>query len=438
MGGYDWIPLALEKSKKCAREDEGRGGPASTSARGFALRRSVAENTLPPLVIPAPQNAPAARRLRAPPSHEGLSPKKLRAQRDRTRACARPAQGPAPAEPPRIKNRNEHQNGPGQFCSPCVPRPPRAPTTAPQPRRLPRGVARPASSSTCASDAGLASDPRMDAVEARRKKSVRQMTTVELMTNPRGPVLDYSFLEIADVSELRSIAPRSGYREKPPDKIETKDRYGRATVVDNPLCKEWTPPPAGPGGQKLVTEGIKLSNNQLSMLPGATHIILREILERSWLLRWVDLSFNQLEHIPDILASYGRLNTLYLHCNRIHSAAQTKSLARLENLHALTLHGNPCEDSKHYKNVVLSYCPALRKLDFSTVIGQDREAAQVFLHRVSAASKVKDCSPHDEAEVIPPRTHHVGGMHSGTDYAMAVATAQGLERERAHGAPIGP
>jgi len=265
------------------------------------------------------------------------------------------------------------------------------------------------------------------------------MTTIELMTNPRGPVLDYSFLEITDVGELRSIAPRSGYREKPPDKIETKDRHGNLIVVDNPLCKLWTPSPAGPGGQKLVVEGLKLSNNQLSLLPGATHIILREILERSWLLRWVDLSFNQLEHVPDVLASYSRLNTLYLHCNRIQNAAQTKSLGRLENLHALTLHGNLCEESKHYRKVVLSYCTGLRKLDFSTVTKQDREAAFIFRQRVSAASKAKGSggAVADEVEVVP-MPHHAGGVHSGSDYAEAVATAQGLEREQAHGAPIGP
>jgi hypothetical protein len=268
---------------------------------------------------------------------------------------------------------------------------------------------------------------------------MRQMTTIELMTNPRGPVLDYSFLEITNVDELRSVAPRSGYREKPPDKIETKDRHGNLIVVDNPLCKLWTPSPAGPGGQKLVVEGLKLSNNQLSLLPGATHIILREILERSWLLRWVDLSFNQIEHVPNILASYGRLNTLYLHCNRIQSAAQSKLLGRLDNLHALTLHGNPCEESKHYRKVVLSYCTVLRKLDFSTVTKQDREAAHIFCQRVSAASKVKGCGGAvDEAEVVPLPHHTADGVHSGSDYAEAVATAQGLEREQAHGAPIGP
>ena len=135
-------------------------------------------------------------------------------------------------------------------------------------------------------------------------------------------------------------------------------------LVDNPLLVSWVAPLPGPGGNQLVTQGLKLSNNSLSALPGATHIILREILERSWLLRWVDLSFNKLESVPEVLASYHRLNTIYLHANRIQSASQAKRLAALANLHSLTIHGNPCADSKHYKKVVLCNCTHLRSLDF--------------------------------------------------------------------------
>jgi len=267
------------------------------------------------------------------------------------------------------------------------------------------------------------------------------MTTVELMTNPRGPVLDYSFLEIADVNELRSVAPRSGYRERPPSKIESKDKYGNSILVDNPLCKMWTQPPSGPNGQKLITQGLKLANNELTVLPGCTHIILREILERSWLLLWIDLSFNKLEEIPEVLASYHRLNTLYLHANRIKSAAQAKILKKNENLHSLTLHGNPCESAKHYRKVVVSHCPSLRKLDFSTVTKQERVEAEIFEERVSS-SKARNGSREsrhkEELETHPPTSHHTGGLHTGKDYAMAVACEQGRERERRYGAPIGP
>jgi len=176
------------------------------------------------------------------------------------------------------------------------------------------------------------------------RKTVRQLKTIELMTNPQGPVLDYSFLEIHTIEELTSVAPRSGYRERPPEKIETKDAFGKVKLVENPLLKTWEPPPVGPGGQALVTEGLKLSNNHFTSLPGATHIVLREVLERSWLLRWIDLSFNNLESIPEVLSSYLRLNTIYLHANRIRNAAQVffsffpPSAAALANLNARTLY----------------------------------------------------------------------------------------------------
>ena len=175
------------------------------------------------------------------------------------------------------------------------------------------------------------------------RKTVRQLKTIELMTNPQGPVLDYSFLEIQTIEELTSVAPRSGYRERPPEKIETKDAFGKVKLVENPLLKTWEPPPVGPGGQALVTEGLKLSNNHLTSLPGATHIVLREVLERSWLLRWIDLSFNNIESIPEVLSSYLRLNTIYLHANRIRNAAQVffpcfPLAAALANFNVLTLY----------------------------------------------------------------------------------------------------
>jgi hypothetical protein len=186
------------------------------------------------------------------------------------------------------------------------------------------------------------------------RKTVRQLKTIELMTNPQGPVLDYSFLEIQTIEELTSVAPRSGYRERPPETIETKDAFGKVKLVDNPLLKTWEPPPVGPGGQALVTEGLKLSNNHFTSLPGATHIVLREVLERSWLLRWIDLSFNNLESIPEVLSSYLRLNTIYLHANRIRNAAQvffSPSAAARANLNALTLY-------YYYLNLLLTKPPA--------------------------------------------------------------------------------
>jgi len=262
------------------------------------------------------------------------------------------------------------------------------------------------------------------------------MTTVELMTNPGGPVLDYSFLRIADIRDLRTVAPRSGYREKPPENIETTDRYGTVLVVDNPLLKEWVPPPAG---RLLVTQGLKLSNNELSSLPGVTHIILREVLERSWLLRWIDLSFNNLQDIPEAISSYSRLNTLYLHANRITHASQVKILTT-PDLHSLTLHGNPCENGRHYKKVVLAHCAALRRLDFSTVTKHDRELATIFAQRMAAAasSKPKEhalqrAEAGEEDQVVTARVCYAGGLHASAGYALSVAIAQGKERELQYG-----
>jgi len=45
-------------------------------------------------------------------------------------------------------------------------------------------------------------------------------STVQLMKNPQGPPLDYSFLEIKQIEELREVMPRTGFRKQPPETIE--------------------------------------------------------------------------------------------------------------------------------------------------------------------------------------------------------------------------
>lgn len=45
-------------------------------------------------------------------------------------------------------------------------------------------------------------------------------STVALMRNPQGPPLDYSFLDIKLIEELREVMPRSGFRKQPPETIE--------------------------------------------------------------------------------------------------------------------------------------------------------------------------------------------------------------------------
>eukprot|EP00802_Teleaulax_amphioxeia_P027829 Tamp_29295.p1 GENE.Tamp_29295~~Tamp_29295.p1 ORF type:complete len:253 (+),score=42.71 Tamp_29295:41-760(+) len=202
------------------------------------------------------------------------------------------------------------------------------------------------------------------------------MTVNEMCASPQGPPLDYSFLEIRTIEELREVMPRSGYRKQPPEFLE--DEMGQQ--IPNPAREEWVPAP----NPNMRTEALKMGNNMLTALPPAFNIIIREIIDTPRNLSWIDLSFNLLEEIPSVLSSYTNLNVIYLHANRIRKVTpgQCVGLVDLPKLRSLTLHGNPCEQqTKNYRLLVTGMFRQIKTLDFTTITSIDREKADGFYAR---------------------------------------------------------
>ncbi|KNC53570.1 leucine rich repeat containing 51 [Thecamonas trahens ATCC 50062] len=270
------------------------------------------------------------------------------------------------------------------------------------------------------------------------------------------PPLDYSFKELTDVLSIVHEEPRSGYRrivEIDDEEMEAAAR--QAAVLGGVAGDDGDDVEAGASAKALsgpqtkgrgkgkapsrppgITTAIRLCNNYLSSLDGLEEA-LAEVLDEPAELKWIDLSFNALVDIDEVLTFFPHLTTLYLHGNNIGAlpdadndddvaavalandntllggggpgdnddddaaaAAAAAATARrrrrkrvsldmvdklglLPNLKALTLHGNPIESHPHYKNYVLSVCPSLRHLDFTGVTRADRAAAQAWasMHR---------------------------------------------------------
>ena len=57
---------------------------------------------------------------------------------------------------------------------------------------------------------------------------------------------------------------------------------------------------------------------------------------------------------------------------------EVDKLAGLHHLRSLTLHGNPIEDSKDYRNYIIHKIPQLEKLDFSKITKADRECSKTM------------------------------------------------------------
>ncbi|NP_001268958.1 leucine rich repeat containing 51 isoform X1 [Octodon degus] len=167
-------------------------------------------------------------------------------------------------------------------------------------------------------------------------------------TSVQEPPLDYSFKSIHVFQDLLSEEPRTGLRPLKHSK-----------------------------SGKSLTQSLWLNNNVLSDLRDFTQVV-SQLLEHPENLAWIDLSFNDLTSIDPVLTTVFNLSVLYLHGNSIQRLGEVNKLAVLPRLRSLTLHGNPIEEEKGYRQYVLCSVPRITTFDFSGVTKSDRTTAEVW------------------------------------------------------------
>uniref|UniRef100_A0A3B3XUQ7 Leucine-rich repeat-containing protein 51 n=1 Tax=Poecilia mexicana TaxID=48701 RepID=A0A3B3XUQ7_9TELE len=128
---------------------------------------------------------------------------------------------------------------------------------------------------------------------------------------------------------------------------------------------------------KYLSRALRLSNNSIIDLCDLHQTVSHFLAEPSS-LAWLDLSFNKLSHIDKVLCELHGLRVLYLHGNNISTLSEVDRLAVLPHLHSVTLHGNPIETNKTYRNRVISALPQLKTMDFSAVTQQERVLAKLW------------------------------------------------------------
>jgi hypothetical protein len=83
---------------------------------------------------------------------------------------------------------------------------------------------------------------------------------------------------------------------------------------------------------------------------------------------------------------------LYLHGNRISRLPEVQRIARVCELRKLTLHGNPIESNRHYRNYVLFHCRGLQQLDFSCITKQQMLNVATWAQTYRKKLKLTDAS----------------------------------------------
>ncbi|XP_076969838.1 leucine-rich repeat-containing protein 51 isoform X1 [Tamandua tetradactyla] len=169
-----------------------------------------------------------------------------------------------------------------------------------------------------------------------------------IKTSVQEPPLDYSFRSIHVVQDLTSEEPRTGLRPL---------RHSKSG--------------------KSLTQSLWLNNNVLNDLRDFSQVV-SQLLEYPENLAWIDLSFNDLTSIDPVLTTFFNLSVLYLHGNSIQRLGEVDKLAILPRLRSLTLHGNPVEEEKGYRQYVLCTLPHITTFDFSGVTKADRTTAEVW------------------------------------------------------------
>jgi len=161
--------------------------------------------------------------------------------------------------------------------------------------------------------------------------------------------LDFSYKSLAGIQDAMEEEPRPG-----PHKIMeiTEDS----------------------GNHKYKANSLRFCYNAISDLQFFSST-LEHFLENPLELAWLDLSFNDISTIDEVLLQYPKLKILYLHSNSIEKLSEIDKLAALPELHTLTLHGNPVENTRGYKQYIISTLPHLKKLDFCPITCQNRSDA---------------------------------------------------------------
>ncbi|KAJ3322984.1 Leucine-rich repeat-containing protein 51 [Blyttiomyces sp. JEL0837] len=171
---------------------------------------------------------------------------------------------------------------------------------------------------------------------------------------PKSP-LDFSFKEIANIADMTTEEPR--------------------TIPELPK-----PPKVKVINQKGIVTAIRLPNNKINTMEGLFNTSSK-VVENANDIAWIDLSFNNIKTIDKDILNFSKLSTLYLHANEITTLSEIDKLANLENLRTLTLHGNPIENCKGYRQYVVARIPKLKHLDFCAITKQDRAIARGFSER---------------------------------------------------------
>jgi len=216
--------------------------------------------------------------------------------------------------------------------------------------------------------------------------------------------LDYSFLDVSEMTDLPDEHPRGGVRM--PD--DSHDKYGNhispeeqeenrrmlatrkkemeATQLAMLAQEQFMVAPMEVAKQTHVAKPVrrttilKLNNNALAKLTDFMPVMSVLVFDPH-ALTMLDLSFNQFKKVPSEISVLLNLALLYLHANELKTLNDLDTVYQLPSLRGLTCHGNPVEETAGYRPFIIAACPQLTSLDFNRITVNERKGTSHIINR---------------------------------------------------------
>lgn len=153
---------------------------------------------------------------------------------------------------------------------------------------------------------------------------------------------------------------------------------------------------------KLITTSLLIGYNYIRNIKKMDTILEKVMYNPINNLRWLDLQHNYLINLDSCISNFVNLKCLYLHCNFIYDLNEFKKLENLKSLRILTVHNNPLVKIPNFRLYFISIFKNLKKLDTVLVTNKERDNSRVWIYtfkkkKYPAYTKI-DCRkpPHEE------------------------------------------
>ncbi|CAD8168750.1 unnamed protein product [Paramecium pentaurelia] len=141
---------------------------------------------------------------------------------------------------------------------------------------------------------------------------------------------------------------------------------------------------------ELCCQSLILCQNKLTSLSGF-YQIMQTVMPNVELLRWIDLSYNQLTTLDYNFKELPHLQSLYLNFNQIKEINELKQLSHLQELKSLKIYGNPIEQIINFRLYIIDVLPQLKRIDSVLISKKERDNSSMIV-------KVFDFKPQMKAQ----------------------------------------